>query len=168
MKTEEMQWTPYGSLSLRWAHGERYMEQYGGIVEYEGVLDWCDEHRLWNLRATHGRHDERKARDLAYVPGGEDDDFLPEYLPEAGHTVRLLPGERVVVAQCTPAALRTWESPAYITGCLAQDWFLYEGEEDCRIVAEGPESGVKVMRLGDLLDDAVEVMREVCTEEAVT
>ena len=35
MDVNEMLWTPHGSLSIRWEHGEPYHEAYGGIVPYE-------------------------------------------------------------------------------------------------------------------------------------
>ena len=51
MEVNEMLWTPHGSLSIRWEHGERYHEAYGGIVPYEDLLGLCIEYRSWERRA---------------------------------------------------------------------------------------------------------------------
>ena len=45
MDVNEMLWTPHGSLSIRWEHGEPYHEAYGGIVPYEDLLGLCIEYR---------------------------------------------------------------------------------------------------------------------------
>lgn len=87
-------------------------------------MELCDEFRLREHRAKRGRCPEHKVRDLGYVWDPEAD--AARDVPDPAHTVRLMAGERIVVA-------------------------------------EGPERGVKVMRLGDLLDDAIEVMRAACT-----
>ena len=160
MKREEMHWTPHGSLCFRWEHGEPYCEEFAGVVEYQGVLDLCDEYRLWEHRAKRGRTVERKARALSYEwsPDDEPEEDRARFVPDPGHTVRLGEGERIVVAHCTPEALRQWEGPAYVTAVEADEAYLYEGDGETKPVAIGPG----VLRLGDVLDQAVTVMREAC------
>ena len=146
MDVNEMLWTPHGSLSIGWEHGEPYHEAYGGIVPYEDLLGLCIEYRSWERRAEKSR-------------------AVGRYIPDPKHRVSLGKGDRVAVVNCTPESLAKWESPAYIIGCAEEDWYLYDAE-DTQIVVEGPKTGRRktVKLLGDLLDDAVEVMREACRQ----
>lgn len=156
-----------GDWSIVWEHGERYHEGYGGVIEFAGVFGLCDEYRLWEHRAERGRTVERKAPDLSYEwsPDDDEEEDAERYVPDPSHTVRLMKGERIIVAHCTAPELRQWEGPAYITGVTPEMAFMYvEGVDGTKTVVEGEDGGPKTMRLGDLLDEALETMRETCRQ----